>query len=188
VGEEVVDLDGAEPDVRDKSDIDAATPGFSEGMKGVGSDSVRTAGSDGDGDVKGTGSDGLMHATEEEMSEGRNSGRERELRPNKAGVLVDAARGIRNGGAVMAAEIDGDAESTEETIGGGEFVAVEVAIIGDLLSENGLRAKDSEARDRLGCRDGRAKVGISAKDDEMILGGERNREDKKEDEERQKHS
>jgi len=67
-GDEVVDLDGANPDVRNKLQVDAGAEGGGESGSGAGQDGERSAGAG-----ESTGRDGLMRATEENVSEGRDA-------------------------------------------------------------------------------------------------------------------
>lgn len=170
---QVIDLDGTNPDVRDDFQVDAGADCGSEGGVGVTDNKEERIVGDGPG------SDGLMCAAEQQVSKRRDAGRKRNLGACKTGVLVDVAGSIADG-AVVGAEIGGDAEERKKTIGSGEFIAIEVFAIGGIDQKNGFRRADevSDGAVGLGDRDGRAKIGIAAEDDEMVLSVKRGREEK----------
>jgi hypothetical protein len=171
--DEVVHLDGANPEVRNEFQVDAGTEGGGEGgVAGTGNGVVGKIGRDRIGSDAGT--DGLVGGTEENMGERGDARGKRDFRAEEIGVLVYVARITADGRAVMAAEIGGDTEEGKKTIGAGKFPAVEVLPVGDKAGCNDGKGADLARRaslDFLG-GDGRTEIGVAAEDDEIVLSEE----------------
>ena len=179
--EQVVDLDGANPEVRNDFQVDASADGGGERVNRVGKDLIGAH--TGRAAIDDTRGDGLMRTAEEQVGKGRDAGGKRDLRTGKASVLVDVAGGVIERGAVVCAEIRGDAEEGKEAIRGGSLKAIEVLPVGDrkrwLYDQ---WAEHSGADKKFICGDRGTEIGITAEDDEMVLRRKRGRNEEKTDE------
>lgn len=172
--DQVIELDRANPEMRDEFEVNARAETGGKGGVGAGGDgSVGSTNRDGER----AGDDGLMGATKENVGEGGDARGQGDFRPKEIGVLVSAAGIATDGRAVMAAEISGDTKEGKKTIGGGELPAVEVLPVGDKRWDRRRGTEDwSHAGDDfLSNGDGRSEIGIAAENDKFVLSGKRGR-------------
>jgi hypothetical protein len=167
---EVVDLDGANPDVGNELQVNACADGGGERRVAARKNGVvreRAAGNR-------ARANGLVRAAKQNMSERGDASRKRDLRTEQIGVLVRVAGAVAERRTVVAAEIAGDTEERQEAIGGGEFPAVEVLIVrGNRRWADGLQRTDRTGADiRLLYGDRRAQIRVAAEDHDFVLSKE----------------
>ena len=157
---EVVDLDGANPDMGNELQVNARADGGGERRV-----AARQNGVVGEGTTRNRArANGLVRAAKQNMSEWGDASGKRDLRTEQIGVLVRVAGAVAERRTVVAAEIAGDTEERQEAIGGGEFPAVEVLIVrGNRRWADGLQRTDRTGADiRLLYGDRRAQIRVAA--------------------------
>jgi len=171
LGDKVIELDGAEPEMGNELDVNAGADDGGEGGSASGLNGEVAASG---GEL--AGGDGLMRAAEEHMGERRDGRREMDFGAEEIGVLMNIAGAAGEGGAVVAAVVGGEAEEGKKTIGGGKFPAVQILVVRDGDGKNGLEGAGRQGADE-GFGDGYrwAEIGVAAEDDEFVLSEKRRR-------------
>src|SRR6266851_2114416 len=144
MGEEIVDLDGADGEEGENFEVDADAERRGEGVLRGTADEYRSR----------AGVDGFVRAADEKMREGRNRSGETKLRAEEIGFQV-RVRALERAGGV--AEIGGERERAEDLQGAADFPTVEIErdLVGrgraarDRAERGGLREGDGSAHERI---------------------------------------